>query len=91
MHGITAGAIKYVELNLTLGSLSRVDEKGNMVLYPGDYSLMVDVESKLTINFNLCGGQAILDKWPYPTNVDKANPPNWVEVEYFIAGYGSEG
>lgn len=49
VHRITAGATKSVALNLTLGSLSRVDEKGNMVLYPGDYSLMVDIESKLTI------------------------------------------
>ncbi|KFY00618.1 hypothetical protein O988_03192 [Pseudogymnoascus sp. VKM F-3808] len=90
-HNITAGATKSVALNLTLGSLARVDKNGNMVLYPGDYSLMVDIESKLTINFSLHGGQAILDKWPQPKNVDKADPPNWIELKYFAAGYGSEG
>jgi beta-D-xylosidase 4 len=74
-------------LNLTLGSLARVDELGNKVLYPGDYSLLIDNQPLATVNFTLTGDQtgAILDKWPQP-------PANRAKKEssYYVGGYGSE-
>ncbi|KAH9924718.1 beta-xylosidase [Fomitopsis serialis] len=53
-------------LNLTLGSLARRDEYGNTILYPGEYTLLLDVEPQSTQSFTLTGEPAILDYWPQP-------------------------
>ncbi|KAH9943802.1 beta-xylosidase [Amylocystis lapponica] len=53
-------------LNLTLGSLARVDDYGNTILYPGSYSVVLDVDSKDVYNFTLTGQPAVLDEWPQP-------------------------
>ncbi|KAF5386307.1 hypothetical protein D9757_008583 [Collybiopsis confluens] len=39
-----ARASETAELNVTLGSIARADENGNSVLYPGPYSVWVDVD-----------------------------------------------
>jgi len=66
LFNITAGSTATASLNLTLGSLGRHDEMGNLMLYPGSYSLLVDVPTQATWNFTLTGSAAMLDKWPQP-------------------------
>lgn len=67
-HNVTgggSGSSVPLSLDLTLGSLSRVDEEGNRVLYPGSYSLVLDLEPGLAVvNFTLAGDEVILDHWP---------------------------
>ncbi|KAF2270511.1 glycoside hydrolase [Lojkania enalia] len=46
----------------TLGSLARVDDKGNKVLYPGNYGLVIDNESLALTNFTLTGREAVIEK-----------------------------
>ncbi len=64
LFNISAGGSATASLNLTLGSLGRRDEKGDLVLYPGDYGLLVDVPTQAMVNFTLTGTQAVLDQWP---------------------------
>ncbi|KIV81736.1 hypothetical protein, variant [Exophiala sideris] len=64
LFNVTGGGSATASLNLTLGSLARRDENGNLVLYPGDYGLVVDVPTSATLNFTLTGSQAVLDQWP---------------------------
>jgi beta-D-xylosidase 4 len=87
LFNIGSGSSSTATLNLTLGSLARVDELGNKVLYPGDYSLLVDNQPLAIVNFTLTGDQAgaILDKWPQPP-VNRAK----TESSYYVGGYGSE-
>jgi beta-D-xylosidase 4 len=66
LHNITAGSSQTGNLNLTLGSLARADDGGDMVLYPGDYSLVIDTDAKATWNFTLTGDATTLDSWPAP-------------------------
>ena len=66
LHNITAGCSQTGNLNLTLGSLARADDSGDMVLYPGDYSLVIDTDAKAVWNFTLSGSAATLDAWPEP-------------------------
>ena len=66
LHNITAGSSQIGNLNLTLGSLARADDRGDMVLYPGDYSLIIDTDAKAMWNFTLTGDAATLDAWPAP-------------------------
>lgn len=68
LFSIGAGASQTANLNITLGSLARFDEQGNAVLYPGDYSLLVDVPTQATWNFTLTGSEVVLDHWPQPRN-----------------------
>ncbi|KAI1780193.1 glycoside hydrolase family 3 protein [Hypoxylon cercidicola] len=67
LRDIAAGQEQTANLTLTLGSLGRRDESGNLVLYPGDYSLLVDVPTQATWNFTLKGEPFVLDEWPQDT------------------------
>ena len=64
-HGIKPGESKEVKLDWTLGQLARVDEKGNTVLYPGTYTLLIDTQPTVAnVSFVLTGEQLVLDLWP---------------------------
>lgn len=89
-HNITGGASAQVALDLTLGSLSRVDESGNRVLYPGTYSLVLDLEPGLAVvNFTLTGTEAVLDEWPAAPEGRKGAGVAEVDEGYFVGGYGT--
>lgn len=67
LHGIAAGEQQTANLTLTLGSLGRRDEEGDLVLYPGAYSVLVDVPTQAVWNFTLEGEPFVLDEWPRDT------------------------
>jgi beta-D-xylosidase 4 len=85
LFGIAGGSSDTATLNLTLASLARVDEMGNKVLYPGDYSLLIDNGPMAMVNFTLTGSQSTLETWPQP-------PANRTKSKsgYYVGGYGSE-
>ncbi|EME48739.1 glycoside hydrolase family 3 protein [Dothistroma septosporum NZE10] len=88
LHNITAGSSQTAWLNLTLGSLARVDEMGNKVLYPGDYALLVDTQPLAMGNFTLTGTELMLDEWPQaPASRSRSGSR---PTDYFVGGYGSE-
>jgi beta-D-xylosidase 4 len=89
LHNIAGGSSDTAMLNLTLASLARVDESGNKVLYPGDFSLLIDNQPLTMVNFTLTGEQATLENWPQPPKNRKAKGVEGLEG-YFVGGYGSE-
>lgn len=89
LFSIAGGASSTATLNLTLASLARVDEMGNKVLYPGDYSLLIDNGPLATANFTLTGEQAVLENWPQPPANRTSKGVSGLEG-YFVAGFGSE-
>lgn len=66
VRDIAGGATKQAELKMTLGNLARVDEMGNTVLYPGEYSIELDEPAQASVKVVLKGEQTVLDKWPQP-------------------------
>lgn len=64
LFAVASGSSATAQLNLTLGSLGRHDEAGHLVLYPGSYSLLVDVPTQAVWNFTLSGAEAVLEEWP---------------------------
>ncbi|KAL2173084.1 glycoside hydrolase family 3 protein [Thermothelomyces heterothallicus CBS 202.75] len=66
VFNIEPGQTQVAELEWKLESLARVDEKGNRVLYPGTYTLLVDQPTLANITFTLTGEEAVLDSWPQP-------------------------
>lgn len=69
LFDISPGSTGSTSLDLTLGSLARHDESGNLVLYPGTYSLLLDVPTQTTWEFSLTGDEATLELWPQDTGV----------------------
>ncbi|KAK4502317.1 hypothetical protein PRZ48_005742 [Zasmidium cellare] len=53
-----------LELPLTLGSIARANENGDLVIYPGDYEITLDVEPKLKSKFRLTGPATVLEQLP---------------------------
>lgn len=89
-HNISASGSAQLTLNLTLGSLSRVDDSGNRVLHPGSYSLQLDVEPGLaSLNFTLTGEAKTLDEWPAAPANRTGSGSGEVAAGYFVGGYGS--
>ena len=66
LRDVKGGERRTAELQLTLGNLARVDEKGNTVIYPGEYTLTLDEPTQSEIKVVLEGEETILDEWPQP-------------------------
>ncbi|ESZ91881.1 glycoside hydrolase family 3 protein [Sclerotinia borealis F-4128] len=64
IHDIAGDTTANAELKLNLGSLARGAENGDLVLYPGDYRVLVDVDGMDEWGFTLTGEEAVLDSWP---------------------------
>jgi len=64
-------------LPLTLGSLARADASGNLVIYPGDYTLSLDVDGKESFSFTLIGDEqgSIIETLPAPKASYNATVP----------------
>ncbi|KAF2669569.1 glycoside hydrolase [Microthyrium microscopicum] len=68
LSDIAGGASQTADLDLTLGSLARVEDNGKKVLYPGTYKLEVDNGPLTSVTFTLTGEKATLDEWPVQKN-----------------------
>lgn len=66
LRGITAGETRSASLDITLGDLARVTERGDTVLYPGTYELLLDVPTQSKAILELNGDDVVLDEWPQP-------------------------
>ncbi|KAL2202756.1 glycoside hydrolase [Sarocladium strictum] len=69
LKGIKPGRTAAKELKWSLGEIARHDEEGNTVLYPGEYTVLLDEPTRTELKFKLTGKAEVLQKWPQP-------PPN---------------
>ena len=65
---IKPGEMRSVDIDVSLGSLARTNGRGDMVLYPGSYSLEVDVGDNgfETIEFKVNGPEQVIERFPQP-------------------------
>lgn len=64
-HGIKAGSSSTLDLKVTLGSVARADERGDLWLFSGSYQLVLDIgDGVLTHNFVLMGTDTRIVRWP---------------------------
>ncbi|KAJ7282711.1 glycoside hydrolase family 3 protein [Mycena rebaudengoi] len=66
LHGVRAGGSATARLGVTLGSIARTDETGSQWVFPGEYTLSVDVPERLTHRFVLKGKAARITDFPQP-------------------------
>jgi beta-D-xylosidase 4 len=65
--GIRPGKSRRVEIEVSVGSVARTAENGDLVLYPGAYKLEVDVGKDFpTVTFTVSGNEKVLDDFPEP-------------------------
>jgi beta-D-xylosidase 4 len=87
---ITAGSTATLNLPpVTLGGLARVDENGNTILYPGNYSFLVDIEPRVMVNFTLTGAATTLDRWPTAPPNGHPSGVEFIPNDYFLGEFGS--
>lgn len=68
LHDVAAGTSVNATLEIQLGSVARSDVHGDLVLWPGRYSLVLDIDSKDSWNFTIAGDAAVLDVLPPQRN-----------------------
>lgn len=61
-HSIAPGKSQTVNLDISIGSLARADENGDLTVYPGKYKVAVDNDELLTAEFELVGQPVIVDR-----------------------------
>ncbi|CAA9966228.1 Beta-xylosidase [Pyrenophora teres f. maculata] len=66
LRDISGSQTKMASLALTLGALSRVDQSGNLVAYPGEYTLLLDEPTQAELKLTITGQETVLDHWPQP-------------------------
>ncbi|CAD0107538.1 unnamed protein product [Aureobasidium uvarum] len=61
-HGVAPGKSQTVNLDISIGSLARADQNGDLTVYPGNYKLAIDNDELLTAEFELVGEPVIVDR-----------------------------
>jgi beta-D-xylosidase 4 len=62
LHAISPSAVSTVLLDVKLGSIARSDKDGNLVLWPGNYTMMLDIDARDTWEFEITGDRVVLEK-----------------------------
>lgn len=64
LRDVRPGRKEKAKLDWTLDNIARRDESGNLVLYPGKYTILLDEPTQDEISFTLTGDEVVLDEWP---------------------------
>ena len=64
LHDIPGSDEQKLNLTLTLGSLARADENGDLTIFPGDYTVTLDIDEKIMFEFSLTGERGVIDTLP---------------------------
>ena len=66
LHNLAPGAQAQLTLPLTLGSMARANQNGDLTIFPGNYTLALDIDASLTYNFSLTGSPTVIESLPLP-------------------------
>ncbi|KAL7783416.1 glycoside hydrolase family 3 protein [Trichoderma ceciliae] len=64
LKSLAAGSKGVLTLPLSLESVARSDENGQLYIYPGDYELALDIDSVISVKFTLTGQKMLLQSMP---------------------------
>lgn len=81
------GGSQTVDLPLSLGSLARADDNGDMVIYPGKYRLALDNDERAVVEFELEGKAAVVETLPRPRDEYEFTVPVTIQPPSY-ADYG---
>jgi len=61
---VAPGESATASLDINIGTIARGDEKGDLVLFPGKYSIVLDIDDQDIWEFAIEGDDELLDSWP---------------------------
>ncbi|KAL4254195.1 glycosyl hydrolase 3 family protein [Abortiporus biennis] len=64
LHSVSSGKTVQAKLPISLGSIARADDSGNLWIHPGTYQLTLDTPGKLSLSFRLQGIASQITEWP---------------------------
>ncbi|KAF5254011.1 hypothetical protein FANTH_1193 [Fusarium anthophilum] len=64
LHDVAPFSTKDISLEWTMDNIARRGENGDLVVYPGTYTLLLDEPTQAEVQVTLTGKQVTLDKWP---------------------------
>ena len=64
VHDIAPGESAGATMDINIGTVARADEDGDLVLFPGEYSIVLDTDDKDAWEFSIEGEPHVLDSWP---------------------------
>jgi len=64
VHLVEPGQTVNATLNINIGTVARGDKKGDLVLFPGKYKLVLDIDDVDVWEFEFKGNNEVLDSWP---------------------------
>jgi beta-D-xylosidase 4 len=70
MRDIRSGRTNAAKLVWTSDEQARREKNGDLVIYPGTYTLLLDEPTQVTTTITLTGKKVTLDKWPHDTSSD---------------------
>ncbi|KAI1504934.1 glycoside hydrolase family 3 protein [Biscogniauxia marginata] len=67
LHDIEPGSTATETLDIKLGSVARSDEDGRLTLWPGRYTLVLDIDDRAAWDFEITGEAVVLETLPPKT------------------------
>jgi beta-D-xylosidase 4 len=64
VHDVGPGQTVNATMNIDIGTIARGNEKGDLVLFPGEYKLVLDIDDVDEWEFKIEGDNQLLDTWP---------------------------
>ncbi|EED20979.1 beta-xylosidase XylA [Talaromyces stipitatus ATCC 10500] len=64
LPSIEPGKSTELVIPVPIGAISRVDENGNRIVYPGDYQLALNVDRSVVWDIKLTGNAVTIENWP---------------------------
>lgn len=75
LSNVGVGETQTLSITVPIRALARADENGNLVIYPGNYTMALDTDSKIKYQFRLVGSATTIDHMPQ-------NPTAPVPISY---------
>ncbi|SPO00072.1 related to xylan 1,4-beta-xylosidase [Cephalotrichum gorgonifer] len=64
VHDVAPGESAKATMDINIGTVARSDEAGDLVLFPGKYKIVLDIDDRDVWEFSIEGEQEVLDSWP---------------------------
>lgn len=64
LHDVEPGQVVNATMDVDVGTIARGDENGDLVLWPGTYKVLLDVDGVDEWEFEIGGEEQVLDSWP---------------------------
>jgi xylan 1,4-beta-xylosidase len=66
VFNISEGSTTLAEITIPVGAVARADAAGNITVFPGTYTLAIDWDAQIPVEFTLTGSSVVIESLPKP-------------------------